>query len=80
MVMPASGAKSWWAPVAHALRSPSLLGSVRAAFVHGTDVALLVSVGFACAGLVLSLAFLPSRAQRSVAAGAGLPGVGRIAA
>jgi EmrB/QacA subfamily drug resistance transporter len=46
--------------VAHALHSPSLLSSVRAAFVHGTDVALVVSVGFAAAGFVLSLLFLPA--------------------
>jgi hypothetical protein len=49
--------------VAHALGSQSLLSSVRAAFVHGIDVALLVSVGFAFVGLVLSLVFLPARAQ-----------------
>jgi EmrB/QacA subfamily drug resistance transporter len=49
--------------VAHALRSPTLLNSVRAAFVHGTDVALLISVGFAFLGLVLSLVFLPARAR-----------------
>ncbi len=48
--------------VAHALHSPGLLTSVRAAFVHGTDVALLVSVGFALLGFVLSLAFLPAHA------------------
>ena len=49
--------------VAHALGSQSLLRSVRAAFVHGIDVALLVSVGFAFAGLVLTMVFLPARAQ-----------------
>jgi EmrB/QacA subfamily drug resistance transporter len=48
--------------VARALHSPALLTSVRAAFVHGTDVALLVSMGFALLGLVLSLAFLPAHA------------------
>ena len=46
--------------VARALRSPSLLASVRAAFVHGMDAALMVSVGFAVAGIVLALVFLPS--------------------
>ena len=49
--------------VAGALGSKSLAISVRAAFVHGIDVALLVSVGFALLGLVLSLVFLPARAQ-----------------
>jgi Na+/melibiose symporter-like transporter len=49
--------------VAQALGSPSLLTSVRAAFVHGIDAALLVSVGFALVGLVLALVFLPARAR-----------------
>ena len=48
--------------VARVIHSLSLLTSVRAAFVHGMDVALVVSVGFAIAGLVLSLAFLPAQA------------------
>jgi MFS transporter, DHA2 family, multidrug resistance protein len=49
--------------VAHALGSTTLLTSVRAAFVHGADVALHVSMGFALLGLVLSLLFLPSHAH-----------------
>ncbi len=53
--------------VAHALHSALLLQSVRAAFVHGTDVALLVSVGFALVGLVLALAFLPAHARAPAA-------------
>jgi len=65
--------------VARALGSPSLLTSVRAAFVHGADVALLVSVGFALAGLVLSLVFLPARAQLPAEAEVE-PGGERIAA
>jgi DHA2 family multidrug resistance protein-like MFS transporter len=48
--------------VARALKSASLLASVRAAFVHGMDVALLVSLGFAVAGIVLTLIFMPARA------------------
>lgn len=48
--------------VARALKSASLLASVRAAFVHGMDVALLVSLGFAAAGIVLTLIFMPARA------------------
>lgn len=47
--------------VAHALHSAALLATVRAAFVHGMDNALLVSVGFAAAGMVLALIFMPSR-------------------
>ena len=66
--------------VARALRSSSLLISVRAAFVHGTDVAFLVSVGFALVGLVLSLAFLPARARPAVPAEGELAGGGRLAA
>ncbi len=49
---------------ARELGSPALLSSVRGAFVHGMDVALLVSVGFAVAGLLLALAFLPGRISR----------------
>jgi len=48
--------------VAHHLGSPSLLRSVRSAFVQGMDVALVVSAGIALAGLVLAVAFLPRRA------------------
>jgi len=46
--------------VAHAMHSPPLLTAVRGAFVHGTDAALLVSMGIAFGGCVLSLLFLPS--------------------
>lgn len=49
--------------VAHQLGSVSLLESVRAAFVHGMDVSLVVSAGIAAAGAVLTLAFLPGRAR-----------------
>jgi MFS transporter, DHA2 family, multidrug resistance protein len=49
--------------VAHRLGSPTLLESVRTAFVHGMDVSLLVSAGIAVAGGVLALAFLPWRAR-----------------
>jgi AcrR family transcriptional regulator len=47
--------------VTHALNSPVLLALVRSAFVHGMDDALVVSVGFAAAGVLLALLFLPSR-------------------
>jgi hypothetical protein len=36
-----------------------MLGSVRMAFVHGVDLALLVSAGIAVVGCVLTLIFLP---------------------
>jgi DHA2 family multidrug resistance protein-like MFS transporter len=48
--------------VAHQLRSVTFVESVRNAFVHGIDVALLVSAGIAAAGIVLTLAFLPGKA------------------
>ena len=47
--------------VAGKLHSGGLLIAVRAAFVHGMDVALVVSAGFAVAGVILALVFLPSR-------------------
>jgi DHA2 family multidrug resistance protein-like MFS transporter len=53
--------------VARALKSAPLLASVRAAFVHGMDVALLVSLGFAAAGIVLALTFMPARVGPPVA-------------
>jgi hypothetical protein len=45
--------------VAHKLHSPGLLTSVERAFVHGMDMALLVSTGVAVAGVVLTVVFLP---------------------
>jgi DHA2 family multidrug resistance protein-like MFS transporter len=45
--------------VAHQIHSTSLLMSVQAAFVHGMDLALLVSACIALAGGALSLLFLP---------------------
>ena len=42
--------------VAHKLHSPALLTSVQRAFVHGMDMALLVSAGIALAGVVLTVA------------------------
>jgi MFS transporter, DHA2 family, multidrug resistance protein len=47
--------------VAGQLRSAALAASVRAAFVHGMDAALLVSAGITLVGIVLALAFLPGR-------------------
>jgi DHA2 family multidrug resistance protein-like MFS transporter len=46
--------------VAQKLHSASLLASVQMAFVHGMDMALLVSAGIALAGVVLTLVFLPA--------------------
>jgi len=48
--------------VGRELRSAALVDSVRAAFVHGMDVALMVSAGIAVAGIVLAMVFLPARA------------------
>ncbi len=46
--------------VAHAIKSPALLTSVRTGFVQGMDAALVVSAGFAVTGVLLALMFLPS--------------------
>jgi hypothetical protein len=53
---------------------------VRAAFVHGIDAALLVSVGFALVGLVLTLVFLPARARPLAEAEEETPGRERLVA
>ena len=45
--------------VAHQIHSPALLTSVHRAFVHGMDLALLVSAGVALTGVVLTVCFLP---------------------
>ena len=45
--------------VAERLHSPTLLVSVRHAFVQGMDAALVVSAGFAIVAVVLALIFLP---------------------
>ena len=52
--------------VAQRLGSAPLLASVQAAFVHGMDVSLVVAAGIAVAGFVLTLAFLPGRANAKV--------------
>ena len=44
---------------ARLIHSTALLHSVRAAFVHGMDLALLVSGGIAAAGVLLAAVFLP---------------------
>src|SRR5579859_441688 len=46
--------------VADRLHSPALLSMVRGAFVNGMDVSLVVAAGIAAAGVLLTLAFLPS--------------------
>jgi MFS transporter, DHA2 family, multidrug resistance protein len=43
--------------------SSALADSVRTAFSHGMDVALVASAGIAVVGALLALAFLPSRAE-----------------
>ncbi|HZV48224.1 MAG TPA: MFS transporter [Candidatus Dormibacteraeota bacterium] len=50
--------------VAHRLGSAELAASVRLAFVHGVDTALLVSAAVAGAGMLLALAFLPGGPAR----------------
>jgi DHA2 family multidrug resistance protein-like MFS transporter len=46
---------------AERLQSSTLLASVRQSFVHGLDVALLVSAGIAIAAALVSLLVLPNR-------------------
>ncbi len=58
--------------VARRLGSVPLLASVRAAFVHGMDVSLVVAAGIAVVGFVLALAFLPARAASKAS---GVPAV-----
>jgi Na+/melibiose symporter-like transporter len=50
--------------VARATHSAALLRIVRAAFVHGMDVALVVSAGIAVAGMALAVLYLPGRIVR----------------
>jgi Na+/melibiose symporter-like transporter len=45
--------------VAHEVGSTALLESVRTAFVHGMDMALLASAGIALVGMALTLIYLP---------------------
>ena len=52
--------------VASKLHSPTLLQSVRYAFVQGMDAALLVSAGIAAAAALLAVIFLPGRTRRAV--------------
>jgi Na+/melibiose symporter-like transporter len=56
--------------VAQQLGSAPLFASVRAAFVHGMDVSLVVAAGIAAVGLLLALAFLPARATPRAGGGA----------
>jgi len=53
--------------VADRLHLPSLLASVRGAFVHGMDVMLVVSAGLAGLGVVLAVLFLPRRSTQPAA-------------
>jgi DHA2 family multidrug resistance protein-like MFS transporter len=52
--------------IAHQIGSAPLLLSVRTAFVHGMDAALLISAVIALAGVVLTLLFLPRRSASNV--------------
>jgi MFS transporter, DHA2 family, multidrug resistance protein len=49
--------------VAGKMGSAALLDSVRSAFVYGMDVSLVVAAGIAGVGMLLALAFLPSRTR-----------------
>jgi DHA2 family multidrug resistance protein-like MFS transporter len=64
--------------VARQLHSQALLTSVQRAFVHGMDLALLVSAGIALAGAVLTVLFLPqtNASEAPVEPGMGTEGEG----
>ena len=49
--------------VAETVHSPALMLSVRQAFVHGMDLALLVSAAIAAVAMLLALAFMPGRSR-----------------
>ena len=54
--------------VAHQLHSPALLTSAHSAFVHGMELALVVSGAIALVGVALTVAFLPrSHVSKEVA-------------
>jgi hypothetical protein len=56
--------------VAQQLGSAALLASVRSAFVYGMDISLVIAAGIAAGGVLLTLAFLPSRATKKTPASA----------
>jgi DHA2 family multidrug resistance protein-like MFS transporter len=67
------------AAIGEKLGSPALLHSVRAAFVHGMDLALVVSACIAVAGAILAAVFLPrgrvaNPAERGARKGAAVAG------
>jgi hypothetical protein len=66
--VPAAARESVFGGVA-AAQSAAQIVTVRGAFVHGMNAALLVSAAIALAGAVVALAFLPAR--RAVLAAAG---------
>ena len=68
--VPAAARESVFAGVAVAQQahSSALVVAVRGAFVHGMDMALLVSAAIAVAGALATLAFLPSRRAAVAAA------------
>jgi DHA2 family multidrug resistance protein-like MFS transporter len=65
--------------VAHQIHSTALLTSVQKAFVHGMDLALVVSGGIAVVGVVLTLLFLPRTNAQKVTAEAPTDQQGEVA-
>jgi MFS transporter, DHA2 family, multidrug resistance protein len=65
--------------VAEKLHSAALLESVRHAFVHGMDAALVISAGIALLGTVVALVFMPGRAAVVHQATAGVVEVKSVA-
>jgi len=65
--------------VAERLHSAALLESVRHAFVHGMDAALLISAGIALLGTFVALIFMPGRVATADEAPAGVGEVKSVA-
>jgi MFS transporter, DHA2 family, multidrug resistance protein len=61
--------------IAHELRSATLLGSARGAFVQGMDTMLWVCGGIALASAILAVIFLPRRAEGTMGAAEDAAGV-----
>ncbi|HEU5161441.1 MAG TPA: MFS transporter [Streptosporangiaceae bacterium] len=65
--------------VAERLGDPALLGSVRAAFVHGMDLVLVTGAGLLLVTAIITVALLPGRAAEGGAAARATEGAGESA-
>jgi EmrB/QacA subfamily drug resistance transporter len=65
--------------VAESVNSPALVLSIRQAFVHGMDLALVVSAVIAAVAMLLALAFMPGKAPNVDAASVAVRELGSVA-